>query len=198
MKKLALILSLCLTASSGFTQGIVHLLNSPSTLISIYPSFSAPVPIAGGVFYFGLFTAPLGTTEPLAFTFSGLYATNLPAAGRFFGGIAVEVPGWAPAESRSFLVRGWESYWGHDWNPDWLTPGFDSPIFPGCGTSEIGSGMAGGLDPATGLPYPALNIFGPPDGIQEGFYVVPEPSTFALLALGMAAVSRRLMRRKKA
>jgi len=69
-----------------------------------------------GSFYFGLFIAPAGTTDPSLFSFSGCYETNL-ANGRISGGNGVSVPNWPAGTTRSFLVRGWSADLGHDWNP---------------------------------------------------------------------------------
>lgn len=169
-------------------QGTINFLNGSSTLVSYYPPPPSPPP--PGAFYFALLTAPLGTTDPSLFTFSGNYATNLTTAGIIFGGNGRVVNGWVPGTSRSFRVAGWSADGGHDWNPVWLTgwPGSPPAYF---GLSAIGQGFAGGVDPVTGGPIPALNIFGAAPSINTGFILgFPEPSATALCGVGMLSLLR--------
>jgi hypothetical protein len=151
MKKLFTTLILTVLVSTAFAQGLVHFANTSTTLISIYP---APANPPG--FYFALLSAPLGTTDPTQFVFSGVYATNIAVAGRIQGGSTCNST-WPPAMTRSFMVVGWSADAGYVWNQSWLT----SP--PSCGSyfgySMIATGMAGGADPVTGLTFPALPLF---------------------------------------
>jgi hypothetical protein len=186
MKKAAIAIAVLLACSQPFAQGLINFINSPTTLFSDGSIF-----YFAGDRYFGLLTAPMGTQDPREFSFSGLYATNSFAAGRFVGGNQIIVPGWTPGESRSFLVAGWSASLGHDWNQNWLNALFPGPgLF---GLSSIGSGAPGGFD-GTG-PAPPLNLFGGATGIQTGFALrpVPEPSPRALLWSGaiVLALSRR-------
>lgn len=194
MKKLAAILCLSALATGAFAQGLVSFLNTAGTLAS---ANGVATTGAAGTYYFGLFTAPRDSTDPLAFTFSGLYATNQTTAGRFNGGVNRQVTGWAPGETRSILVRGWSADLGHDWNPIWLTG-----VFPGAtatsvfGTTVIApAGVAGGFDGTANLP--SLSIFGGAQGIPSGFNMplVPEPTSLALAGLGAAAML--IFRRRK-
>lgn len=145
----ALILCFSLT---GRAQGLVGFINSNSTLVS-----DGSLPIGGGPgsYYFGLFIAPEGTTDPDLFSFTGAYATNSLAAGRFSGGLGVPVPGWPPGTRRAYLVCGWPAAEGHDWNRGWS----------GCGEfvwghSNIATGTSGGTNLETGEVFPSLPIFG--------------------------------------
>src|SRR5215472_10983666 len=98
MKMVLLVLWLLLSISFAMAQGSVNFFNSANTLISIDSGNGQPTPIAiqpNGC-YFGLLTAPLGTTDPTLFSFTGVYATNLAFAGRLSGGVNVTVPGWVP------------------------------------------------------------------------------------------------------
>jgi hypothetical protein len=170
-------------------QGLVNFFNNSTTLVSSGP----PVQPAGNNLvpsYFALLTAAPGTTDPALFTFSGLYATNQLANGRFFGGNDVPVVGWVPGTSESFLIAGWSMSLGHDWNSAWMHGGFSAQGF--WGLSSIGTGIAGGYSAGGTVPLPPLNLFGGVDGLQAGWNLgpvvpVPEPSSLPLATLGIAA-----------
>jgi hypothetical protein len=188
MKRNLIILSLSLVTSAAVAQGLVNFYNNPNTLVGPWPyeGVYAGLPLAGS-FYFGLLTAPPGTSDPRLFSFSNVYGTNGNIAGRFTGGSGVEVPGWAPGTTRSFMVASWSKNLGHQWDPGWLSGNFASPgLF---GLSSIGTGMAGGFDGTSSIF--ALSVFGGSSGIQTGFYLypvglIPEPSIAALTFLGGA------------
>jgi hypothetical protein len=183
MRSATLVFLLSAVCSSACGQGLINFNNTTATLLGRY--LPLPFPDPPGSLFFGLLTAPEGTTDLTRFTFSGLYATNSVAAGRFFGGTSVPVPGWGPGVTRSYFVAGWSSSLGHDWHQGWLSGVFSSP--GEFGFSAIGTGSPGGFD-TTG-PLPPLNLFGGPTGIQSGFTllpvaIVPEPSALALGVLG--------------
>ena len=170
---------------SGMGQGQIGFLNTSSTLIATNSTPGGPSmgPISGpmGNYFFGLFIAPPGTTDPAAFTFTGLYGTNLTTAGRFSGGTP-EVPGAPPDSLRSFLVRAWSANIGHDYSAvvDYLA----NPTFPvAYGESRIGTIQLG-----RGDPFPTPILFGVNPGQISGFtlemYPVPEPSS---VMVGVAA-----------
>lgn len=173
-------------ATAAFAQGVVKFANTSTTLVS---QDGAAITGPAGSYYFGLLTAAPGTTDPLQFTFSGVYATNT-VTGRFQGGpnLGLAVPGWAVNTSRSYMVAGWNAALGHDFNSAWLTT---LPAVPGgyFGLSGIGTGSSGGLD-ENQVSWPALVAFGLSPAISSGFSVapVPEPTTLALAGLGAAAL----------
>jgi hypothetical protein len=148
---LGILLVCWLLASPVSAQGLVKFANSSTTLVS---SFGNPISGPAGSYYFALLTAPVGTTDPTAFPFSGLYATNTGVAGRIQGGstLGVPVPGWGAGTSRAFMVCGWPSSMGYTWNPAWIFGGTIAK-------SMIATGMAGGTDPVTGGSIPALPLF---------------------------------------
>jgi len=195
MKKLALTLCLAAFTTGAFAQGLVNFLNSPTTLISAGGTSTAAT---AGQYYFGLFTAPVGTTSFDAFQFSGIYATNLASAGRFTGGTGVPITGWAAGESRAFYVLGWSAIYGRDAMAalGYLNANL-APIEGGfAGRSAIApAGVAGGGPQS----LPNLNIFGGTQGLTAGFNMVlipvPEPTSFALAGLGAAALL--IFRRRK-
>lgn len=187
MKKLAVILCLSAMATGAFAQGLVSFLNTAGTL---FTANGGTASTAAQSYYFGLFTAPANTTDLAQFTFAGLYATNQAVAGRFNGGVGIQVTGWAPGTQRAFYVAGWTADLGHDWNPAWLTGSFPGATANSLfGKSVIApAGTAGGFDGTGNLPN--LSLFGGAQGIPSGFNLspVPEPTTFALMGLGAAAL----------
>ena len=153
--------------SVGLAQGLISFLNTPTTLISVgYPGISTAITNPAGWYYFGLFTAPAGTTDRYSFAFTGVYATNLNAAGKIYGGLNVVVPGWPVGEARALMVYGWPATAGPIWNPAWL----NAPPLEGLGWSGIATGIAGGFDVQTGENLPTLNIFGSTT-ISAGFSI---------------------------
>jgi hypothetical protein len=189
MKKLAVILCLSALTTGAFAQGLVNFFNNPTTLISAGTPGNLQTLAANsaGSYYFGLLTAPVGSTT---FTFANVYGTNQNAAGRFTGGNGVTVPGWGAGVTMQYEVAGWASSLGATFNPAWLA---NAPS--GFGLSGIGSGQAGGAT-ATGT-LPNFNLFGG-TGLTSGFGVistVPEPTSMALAGLGAAALL--IFRRRK-
>jgi len=198
-RQLAFLLSLvCPTA---FAQGWINFMNSPTTLFSVRNSNGAQVGI-NGTYYFSILTAPVGTIDPSQFSFGGLYATNLPVAGRFSWGTFVSVPDWAVGSSKSFMIAGWSANLGFVWNPAWLAGVFTQPGY--FGLSAIATGEAGGIISTNLPPLPPLNPFGGGTGLQSGFALfpvdVPEPSTAAIVVLAtgltLSLRCRKLVRSK--
>jgi hypothetical protein len=177
----------------AFAQGTINFVNGGGPLVNWNPTDWSqtgpnvvPIPPPAGSFYFALLTAPIGTTDPLQFTFSGVYATNLNVPGIIRGGSVV--PSWATGTSRSFEVAGWDfGTGGATFNPFWLTDPASRPDY--WGVSVVGAGFAGGTDPVSGGPIPPLNIFGG-NGITQSWVLmwIPEPATAAVAGLGAAAL----------
>jgi hypothetical protein len=200
-EKLLMVLSIVWLGASSFAQGLVKFLNSSSTLISapVAGGFSLGTiqPYSTAIYYFALLTAPIGTSDPSAFTFAGIYATNTATTtgGRIMGGTANGVPvnGWAAGESRAFEVVGWSSDGGTVFNPGWLTYSVNVPAL--FGRSGIGQGLAGGTD-SNGASIPPLALFGAAPSISSGFVLgVPEPTTCALAGFaGLCLMLLRLQR----
>jgi hypothetical protein len=168
--------------TSVFSQGLINFFNNANSLFTV--EGYSPLPPPPGQFYFALLTSPVGANT---FAFTGLYATNQSAAGRFTGGANIQVSGWAPGVSRDFRVVGWSAGLGPTFNPAWLVnPGPTTPnqFF---GVSGFATGAPGGFDGTGNLP--SLNIFGGSTGIQQGLVLqrtsAPEPSSTALATLAL-------------
>jgi hypothetical protein len=192
-------LVLSLVFPSAFAQGWINFLNSPVTLFSVRNSNGTEIGL-NGTYYFSLLTAPVGTSDPAQFVFNGVYATNQPVAGRFFGGSFLAVPNWGIGSSKSYLIAGWSASLGFTWNPAWLDGVFSSSGY--FGMSPIGTGVAGGIFDTNKPPIPPLNLFGG-TGIQAGFSLypvdVPEPPSAAIATLGAGLLffwSRRVLTAK--
>lgn len=200
MKKLAVIICSAALATGAFAQGVINFVDLTHP-VSYTPGGGAAVALPTGQvggYWFALLTAPLGTTDPAssAWSFSGIYGTNLNAAGLLSGGNGHQITGWVPGTSRAFEVAGWDSSGGPAWNPSWLTtPASRNMLY--YGVSMIAGGAAGGVDPVTGATIPPLNIFGAAPSINGGWTLqsVPEPATMALAGLGAAALL--IFRRRK-
>lgn len=205
MRKLAAILCLSALTTGAFAQGLVTFANSGSSLTTAtINGQTASTSGAVGSWYYGLLIAPAGTTDPKAFTFANVYATNLAAAGRLFGGVGVQAQGWAAGATMSYEIAVWNSGLGHDWNPAWLAAQSTDAIFGSGGNnfglSAIATGISGGAGSPASPPY---NLFGGATGIPGGFNAnavgggvqTPEPSTMALAGLGAAALL--IFRRRK-
>ncbi len=201
MKKLIVILSLTTLTACALGQGLVNFLNNPTTLISVN---GAVLPSGyGGSFWFALLAAPSGSTDPHTFTFTGAYATNQNVAGRMAGGIGLAVYNWAAGETKAFYVVGWSADNGTVFNPAWIAPGsFHTPYGDFAATSRgyfavspiAPAGVAGGGPQS----LPNLVVFGGSQGIQSGLhFIVPEPSTLALAALGMTVLAISTRRKRE-
>jgi hypothetical protein len=213
MKKLLIATTLAMVSLGAFAQGTIGFLNSSTTLARTNSSAgNGPAASAAGGFYYGVFTTPYNGVGPLpgaplptdlgtSWVFTGSYATNIPAVGRLSGGNNVPTAtGWAAGETRAYVVAGWSSNLGHDWNliQNQITTGAWANGNGFFGYSSIGFGIAGGGPLA--LPFFSLFGSGPtasgtPITAPFNMNVVPEPATFALAGLGAAALL--VMRRRR-
>jgi len=178
--------------------------------------------IAPGGYYYEVLTAP--STAPAvdaslqalipggAWSDTGLLATNnTSAAGRMNGGAPVVAANWpgAPSPGQSFIIVGWSAQEGTTWaqvaaklagatfsGGKWTGP----LLVPGgfLGATIRGNAVAGaGTTPAFSLFSGAGTQGTGVTGTTDLFVidVVPEPSTFALIGLGSAALL--IFRRRK-
>jgi hypothetical protein len=143
----------CGVATGALGQGMVQLVNSPGTPVTLQIPGVFGWPPPGGLL-FALLTAPPGTTDLRFFTPTDVLASNGVVQGSVRGW-AVAIPGWQVGERKAFAIVGWSASLGRVFNPAWIGQGCIS----GLGVSSIGSGSAGGVDPVTGVTTPTLNPF---------------------------------------
>jgi len=181
------------TAPLGY---LFEVLTAPSTITSVDSSLQA------------LLSGPWSDT--------GLQLTNNAGiAGRVNAGSGVSVGSWQAGVSQSFIVVGWSASEGTTWasvaaklSGATLTGTSGQQYWTGgslvnggfVGASTIQAGVAGGG--SSGLP--AFSLFGSAGGTQgtpittaSDLWVVnvPEPTSFALVGLGSAALM--IFRRRK-
>jgi PEP-CTERM motif-containing protein len=194
MKKLAAVLCLSALTTGAFAQGLVSFINSSTTLSTYQPTVGSAAVATGGAagsWYYGLL---ISSTPAGPFSFSGAYATNIAAAGRFFGGTSVAVTGWGAGLTESYEVAVWSASLGPTWKAGWLTGNFGG-VSGNFGISSVATQVSGGAGSPASPPTP---LFGGANGIQSGFnapVTVPEPTSMALAGLGAAALL--IFRRRK-
>lgn len=199
MKKLAVIIALAATAAGAFAQGTINFANTATTRIVWGNGPLPPGAVAGanisaafdvhvGLYYLG----PTGSEQNL-FLATGLIPklgtlssgnTNATVDGRFTGAVAT-VP-ITPGSTGIFVIKAWSGNFAN----------YEAAQLGGStigGISPQFSNITGGVpDPGNGIPgaSASLNFLG-------GNFVnlVPEPSTFALAALGAGALV--FLRRRK-
>jgi len=206
MKKLLTLAALVGATTCSFGQGQVTFNNGATTQISTNSahngsSSGSTAAVGTSVYYYALFVAPSTVTTDLGvndvrWTFAA-YATNT-TAGRFLGGQPVLPTPYASGTTADFLVRGWSSNVGSSWaqaqawESAFNTTGA-APFAGYFGSSIVGQIVVGG--PPAGVPA----LFGQNPGQLSGFTLdlrpVPEPSSFALVGLGAAAMM--IFRRRK-
>jgi len=185
--------------SSAGGPYLYEVLTAPSSITTIDASLQA------------LLSAPWSDT--------GLTASNSGIAGRMNAG-STTVNNWAAGVQQSFVVVGWSASEGSSWaqvsgrlagaqlsGGVWsggglINGGFLGATYVNAGTGTVGFRQAGGVTTAGTIGTPGL--FGsaadaqgqPITGLTDLFVVnVPEPTSFALVGLGGAALM--IFRRRK-
>lgn len=192
MKTLLFTLTSLWLTLSAHAQGTVNFANNASTAISNIVT-GARVP-AGNSFLAQLYYGPAGMSDDRSFN----SVTNAPVgftlAGQILAGTRyTTLPG---GTTGSFQIRVWESALGGDWDTavaNWLTGGpYATRVFGKSGIIQVVVADPFATPPQTPTSLVASGFKGfyliPPDPI------IPEPSTLALGALGMAAL---LWRRRR-
>jgi hypothetical protein len=190
IRKTLICFSLALAAAcQAAAQSTVQLHNDNSSLVYTNSlayggtrGLTAPNP---GQYYYGLFLAPAGATDPAAFTFSGVYATNTALAGRYSG--TGTTFGLAPGLTYSIQVRGWSADNGESWTA------VLSALQSGTATGFYGESAIATFSPGSPIPVPV--VIGATVGSFD-LMAVPEPSVAALvIAAGLLAMGSTPARR---
>jgi PEP-CTERM motif len=204
MKKLLGILAISALAASAFAQGTVVFINNTAGLARQWTSAAdstlISVPVGAGHVELltaaaGSSLAPLGTLSAAGFAtpyttlagflaanagWSGIAATGFtPVAGRFNGG-TFTLPGIAAGANASYAIIGWTG----------TAATFDAAMqIPGTFFGESALLTTGTGNPGTtpaGTAIPLSTTF---TGLTMAPLVtVPEPTSFALAGLGLAAL----------
>lgn len=180
MKKLILVAVTSLLSLSAFAQGTVNFNNSASSLV-IDPRTGAAA-ASGGGFTVALYWGVLGTTDANALVQIGATGLINPTPGRYSAGTRTTGNATAPGQSAVFQVRAWETSGGST---------YEQAVASGTayyGSSALFTSATGG---AGSPPSAAVSL----SATVPGFTLVPEPSTFALGALGIGALL--MVRRRK-
>ncbi len=117
MRTYCLLFGAWLTSFASFGQALIGFSNDANSPVYTNAlAFGGTRGLMAGPqgYYFGLFIAPGGVTDPNALTFTGAYATNTPVPGHYNGG-PVQISFWPVGQSYTFQVRGWSANLGHDW-----------------------------------------------------------------------------------
>jgi len=224
MKKLLTLAALLGAASLSFGQGYVGFFNTSTYRVSTNgTTLSGFTSGAAGSWYYALLVAPSTQNNVDAsltgWTFSGLYATNTTTVGRFNGSNSTDGTGvgplpapYAPSTTADFVIVAWSANLGSDWTA--VFNGRPASLVSGIGGRGTATWTStGGLDGgwytistvandiavnALGAGY--INVIGPAasgqiSGMALNYYIVPEPTSFALAGLGAAALM--IFRRRK-
>ncbi len=184
-----------LPVARAFPQGFVAFYNNQSTRLTTN-DFQGNMGFTSGVnaYRIGLYIAPAGTTDPLAFGLIAL-ATNQTGGvqfdGRFSFAGECQIPG-NTGQTIAFQVRAWSLFAGNSFE--------DAVLYGGPEVAYAGRSAIGEVIPATGSA-PAPPLFGTLPGTVGGFTlipIIPEPSTVALAVVGAGVLwcGTRARRRK--
>jgi len=184
MKKALVLVGMLALAGSTLGQGYVNFLNySPANGVNGLVTRSDGTTLAGNTIMGQLYAGPAGTAEgslaavgsPVSFITNP--STSLPTGG-ISGGI-VEIPGIAAGGAAAIQLRSWTGSAGADWETAGTVVGAEVGASNVIGLSATGDG--GTVTPAflTGLEPTTMTT------------VVPEPSTWALMMLGLGALAIR-------
>jgi len=214
MKKLLTVAALIGAMSYSFGQGYVNFNNTTASRASANGVLMTAAAVPS--WYYALLVAPStqGTVDPslTGWTFAAL-GTNTALAGRMAGNTTadnggVAIAGLTGTSTADFVVVAWSANLGSDWatifagkplaladNNHTGTAFWGSATSGWYGISTVGNNVL--LAPSGG-PYNSVwgtSASGLIQGVNVNYYVVPEPTTFALAGLGAAALL--IFRRRK-
>jgi len=184
---------------SSFAQGNVAFANQTTTAITFGPGTAnagAKLTGAAGTFEFGLYVGPAGSQASaltlVATGLNGTWNTGSGLDGFFNAGnpLVLPSPTFPAGTAIAFQVRGWSANLGSTYEAAIVSANITA-------SSVAGESILGSVTP-TAPPNGAAPLFGTTGGgLVPSFSLnpIPEPSTFALGALGVAGLA--LIRRRK-
>jgi hypothetical protein len=179
MKKLLTLVGVLAISASLSAQGTISFASAGGGVNAPVFDLDGVTRLAGAEFQAQLFYGPegggLGSLSPVGNPTSFLTGGG---AGHFQGGV-ITLPDITPGGPADFQVRAWQTLGG-------TITSYDAAVAGGAkfGQSTVFTTVTGGP-----TPNPPTALVG-----LQSFSLVPEPSTYALLALGAAAF---LFRRRK-
>lgn len=210
MKKLALIaITSAALAGASFAQGLVQFANTATASTKISASIGGVTNLlsgAQGTYAFALFVALPATSGVTGNVWTDPNWTPVTAALAFNTGVAGRIQGsseanltethlptagtWAGGNLVNTYVIGWDTATGGNTLSSFINA-YNGGTINLYGTSRVGLGLKLG----DGASIGSSTVFGTTASQLPGFVLtsVPEPATFALAGLGIAAmlVSRR-------
>lgn len=201
MKKILTLICLTVTSAALYGQGLVTFQETSFNILT-NGATSGPISSIANSYYFTLFiqqnptgstTVPVNT-NPLtggwqwAGSFYGTNGTVGPTIGKIIanGSAGYAIPNWPGTTTNFFLIAGWSANIA---GADWLSVSNQIATGTAPGSGYYGSSAAGYAS-SLDAPAPPRALFGATAGLIQGFTLnqVPEPSTFALVGLGAAAL----------
>jgi Immunoglobulin domain/Immunoglobulin I-set domain len=116
MKKLILAFAILASTGGVFAQGWVTLGGVDivyTNMTSCQAGGARGLTPGNNSYIYRLFIAPYGTTDPEAFTDTGVGASDIMPGGIY--GQTPQVPGWPVGGVMNYLIRGWSINLGYDW-----------------------------------------------------------------------------------
>jgi hypothetical protein len=180
LKRLLVSASALLVLTNLMAQGTVNFANAGGGVNAPFFDLDGTTRLAGPEYMAQLFAGP--SADSLAPV--GAPATFLTGGGAgYFNGGVIAVPSVAPGEVGWFQVGVWQTLGG-------TIPSYTAALAAGAyyGQSAVFATLTGGVGSP---PSPPMALVG-----LQSFALIPEPSTWALLAFGTALFTLRALRRR--
>lgn len=175
-------------ALTSYGQGRILFQNNNSSLVqNAQTPMVVPQPVGQNVLL-ALYAGPTGSTAGQLTLVSTSNAIIDPVPGRFSGGETGDITGIPLGGTATFQVRAWDGNLASTWED------FSMNVLPSNPTALRGVSDLFNSDTYTGIDIPFSIAAG--FSTVNGIVLVPEPSTYALGAMGLGALA--FLRRRKA
>jgi hypothetical protein len=187
MKRMILFTAFALSVTGAFAQGTVTFANvvslNPPPYIVWGPGGGGTagdrIAASGGI-RVGLYYQDALVSPALLIGVSSGGVTNAAFNGRF-NGPAVTVPGLVAGQAGTFVIKAWSGGFAN------YEAAFSGGALYGAVSAPFQNPSGGVIDPVTGSPSLPADLTGFTTPLQVGV-LIPEPSTYALAALGLGAL----------